>query len=73
MMSYADRYRAARAAQLDRKEAKAFRRTGPEWAYIEANGLREMQALVARGWEVVLQDPSLRGLARRQYLLRKAS
>lgn len=72
-MSYADHYRAAKARQLDRLEGRALRATPAlaDWAYLNANGHAQMLALAARGWEVVLQDPSLRGLARRQYLMRK--
>ena len=63
--------RKAREDMLLKKIRKAMSRAGGDWVTLEAVGTKERDQLLARGWEVVLQDVSERGAWVKCYLMRK--
>lgn len=63
--------RKARQEQLLKKIRKACSRQTGDWITLDVVGTKERDLLLARGWEVVLQDVSERGDWVKCYLMRK--
>lgn len=61
---------AARQQQLLKDEGRALKSARGEWVYLRAVGQKNLDALLARGWELVTQDPSEHGAWVSQYMVR---
>lgn len=60
----------ARQEQILKDEGRALRHARGEWVYLRAVGQKNLDALLARGWELVTQDPSEQGAWVKQYMVR---
>lgn len=60
----------ARQEQLLKDEGRALKSARGEWVYLRAVGQRNLDALLARGWELATQDPSEQGAWVKQYMVR---
>lgn len=72
-MSFAAGYRDAALRITIKKERKALRRTlgMAEYVTLRATGMREVQLLSDRGWEIVTAVPLGRGAGYTSYIMRK--